>query len=71
VQYPYEKFRYDEGTAFMPVVSKKRQVPVHDKYNFMALDEDGYDIPSDWLVVLYVISYELLHKYGSYLGICA
>ena len=40
--------RYDEGTAFMPVVSKKRQVPKHDKYEFMALDEDGYDLPSDW-----------------------
>lgn len=32
----------------MPVVSKKRQVPVNDKYNFMALDEDGYDLPADW-----------------------
>lgn len=41
-------FRYDEGTAFMPVVSKKRQVPKHDKYEFMALDEDGYDLPPDW-----------------------
>ncbi|KIP03504.1 hypothetical protein PHLGIDRAFT_94670, partial [Phlebiopsis gigantea 11061_1 CR5-6] len=39
---------YDEGTAFMPVVSKKRQVPKHDKYEFMALDEDGYDLPPDW-----------------------
>ena len=40
--------RYDEGTAYMPVVSKKRQLPVHEKYNFMALDEDGFDLPSDW-----------------------
>ncbi|EGN94157.1 hypothetical protein SERLA73DRAFT_78077 [Serpula lacrymans var. lacrymans S7.3] len=39
---------YDEGTAFMPVVSKKSMVPVHDKYQFMALDEDGHDLPSDW-----------------------
>ncbi|TBU26339.1 hypothetical protein BD311DRAFT_667689 [Dichomitus squalens] len=39
---------YDEGTAFMPVVSHKRQVPVHDKYRFMALDEDGFDLPPDW-----------------------
>ncbi|THG96540.1 hypothetical protein EW026_g5308 [Hermanssonia centrifuga] len=39
---------YDEGTAYMPIVSKKRQVPVHDKYNFMALDEDGFDLPPDW-----------------------
>ncbi|TCD68594.1 hypothetical protein EIP91_010383 [Steccherinum ochraceum] len=39
---------YDEGTAFMPVVQNKRQLPVHEKYNFMALDEDGFDLPSDW-----------------------
>ncbi|KAI1789178.1 hypothetical protein LXA43DRAFT_1183398 [Ganoderma leucocontextum] len=39
---------YDEGTAFMPVVSHKRQVPVHEKYRFMALDEDGFDLPPDW-----------------------
>lgn len=40
--------RYDEGTAFMPVVQTKRQVPVSDKFRFMALDEDGLDLPSDW-----------------------
>ncbi|KAI0344039.1 hypothetical protein BDW22DRAFT_1355324 [Trametopsis cervina] len=39
---------YDEGTAFMPVVAKKAQLPVHDKFNFMALDEDGYDLHPDW-----------------------
>ncbi|OSD05759.1 hypothetical protein PYCCODRAFT_1384775 [Trametes coccinea BRFM310] len=39
---------YDEGTAFMPVVSRKSQLPVHEKYRFMALDEDGFDLPSDW-----------------------
>ncbi|TFK38727.1 hypothetical protein BDQ12DRAFT_683236 [Crucibulum laeve] len=39
---------YDEGTAFMPVVPSKRQLPVSDKYPFLALDEDGYDLPSDW-----------------------
>ena len=32
----------------MPVVSHKRQVPIHDKYRFMALDEDGFDLPPDW-----------------------
>lgn len=32
----------------MPVVSHKRQVPVHEKYRFMALDEDGLDLPPDW-----------------------
>ncbi|KZT18216.1 hypothetical protein NEOLEDRAFT_1246545 [Neolentinus lepideus HHB14362 ss-1] len=39
---------YDEGTAYMPVVSHKKQLPVHDKFRFMALDEDGHDLPSDW-----------------------
>ncbi|THH23249.1 hypothetical protein EUX98_g7929 [Antrodiella citrinella] len=39
---------YDEGTAFMPVVQNKRQLPVHEKFNFMALDEDGFDLPPDW-----------------------
>ncbi|KAK0232671.1 hypothetical protein IW262DRAFT_14074 [Armillaria fumosa] len=39
---------YDEGTAFMPIVTKKSMLPQSDKYPFMALDEDGYDLPSDW-----------------------
>ncbi|KAG7439521.1 uncharacterized protein BT62DRAFT_976782 [Guyanagaster necrorhizus] len=39
---------YDEGTAFMPIVSKKSMLPQSDKYRFMALDEDGYDLPPDW-----------------------
>ncbi|KAK0245191.1 hypothetical protein EDD85DRAFT_917433 [Armillaria nabsnona] len=39
---------YDEGTAFMPIVTKKSMLPQSDKYRFMALDEDGYDLPSDW-----------------------
>ena len=41
-------YRYDEGTAFMPIVEHKRNLPVSDKFRFMALDEDGYDLPSDW-----------------------
>ncbi|KAG5644137.1 hypothetical protein DXG03_009084 [Asterophora parasitica] len=39
---------YDEGTALMPVVEKKRLLPESDKHLFMALDQDGYDLPSDW-----------------------
>ncbi|THH17145.1 hypothetical protein EW146_g3615 [Bondarzewia mesenterica] len=41
---------YDEGTNFIPVVSHKSQLP-HDeqgKFPLMALDVDGYDLPSDW-----------------------
>lgn len=40
--------RYDEGTAFMPIVEHKRNLPVSDKYRFLSLDEDGFDVPSDW-----------------------
>ncbi|KAG6910617.1 hypothetical protein DXG01_009126 [Tephrocybe rancida] len=39
---------YDEGTAFMPVVEKKRMLPASDRHPFLSLDEDGYDLPSDW-----------------------
>lgn len=46
----YVCYRYDEGTAFMPVVSYKRQLPQPGR--FLALDEDGYDLPSDWYVPL-------------------
>jgi hypothetical protein len=47
--------RYDEGTALMPVVQTKRQVPVSDKFHFMALDEDGHDLPSDWYATIFMI----------------
>jgi len=40
--------RYDEGTAFTPVVENKRNLPQSDRFQFMALNEDGYDVPSDW-----------------------
>ena len=42
--------RYDEGTAFMPVVTKKDQLPspVRGRYRFLAPDADTYDLPSDW-----------------------
>ncbi|KAJ6613961.1 hypothetical protein B0H10DRAFT_2046865 [Mycena sp. CBHHK59/15] len=42
---------YDEGTAFLPVVEKKRLLPESDKWPFLSLDEDGYDLPADWCVV--------------------
>ena len=43
-------YRYDEGTAFMPIVTNKNQLPltVRDKYRFLAPDADAYDLPSDW-----------------------
>ena len=42
--------RYDEGTAFMPIVTHKNQLPlpVRDKYRFLAPDAETYDLPSDW-----------------------
>ncbi|KAG2134923.1 uncharacterized protein EDB93DRAFT_1172026 [Suillus bovinus] len=39
---------YDEGTAFMPVVSSSKQLPIHPQFNFIALDADGHSLPSDW-----------------------
>lgn len=39
---------YDEGTAFMPIVPKASQLPVNPDFTFLALDVDGYDLPSDW-----------------------
>ncbi|KAK7468293.1 hypothetical protein VKT23_002807 [Stygiomarasmius scandens] len=39
---------YDEGTAFLPVVEKTRNLPTSEKYQFLALDCDGYDLPADW-----------------------
>ncbi|TFK23712.1 hypothetical protein FA15DRAFT_620323 [Coprinopsis marcescibilis] len=39
---------YDEGTAFMPAVSYKRNLPVSDTWSFLALDQEGQDLPSDW-----------------------
>jgi hypothetical protein len=50
--------RYDEGTAFMPVVETKRLLPESDKFPFMALDEDGYDLPSDWSVTIYISKFK-------------
>ncbi|KAJ3564716.1 hypothetical protein NP233_g8116 [Leucocoprinus birnbaumii] len=52
---------YDEGTAFMPVVSHKRLLPQSDKYQFMALDEDGYDLPPDWYMRICGFAAEVLH----------
>lgn len=40
--------RYDEGTALMPIVEHKQNLPVSDKYKFLSLDADGFDVPSDW-----------------------
>ncbi|KAJ6569215.1 hypothetical protein B0H19DRAFT_1256870 [Mycena capillaripes] len=39
---------YDEGTAFLPVIEKKRLLPESENWPFLALDEDGYDLASDW-----------------------
>ena len=46
--FTWSSFRYDEGTVFIPVVTHKRLLPVSDEFRFMALDEDGYDLPADW-----------------------
>ncbi|KAF7323651.1 hypothetical protein MKEN_00585800 [Mycena kentingensis (nom. inval.)] len=39
---------YDEGTAFLPVIPKAKHLPDSEKWPFLGLDEDGFDLPSDW-----------------------
>ncbi|KXN82319.1 Serine/threonine-protein kinase HT1 [Leucoagaricus sp. SymC.cos] len=39
---------YHSGHALLPVVPQKNLLPQSDKCKFMALDEDGYDLPCDW-----------------------
>ena len=42
--------RYDEGTAFMPIVTHKNKLPlpVRERYRFLAPDADTQDLPPDW-----------------------
>ncbi|WP_010136376.1 glycoside hydrolase family 71/99-like protein [Ochrovirga pacifica] len=40
----------DEGTAIFKVAENKKQVPKEG--NFVTLDTDGYDLPSDWYLQL-------------------
>ncbi|THG98080.1 hypothetical protein EW145_g7486 [Phellinidium pouzarii] len=49
---------YDEGTAFLPVVSKKRELPKPGA--FLALDADGYDLPPDWYMRICGFAGEIL-----------
>ncbi|TFK71702.1 hypothetical protein BDN72DRAFT_837263 [Pluteus cervinus] len=53
---------YDEGTAFMPVVETKRLLPDTDRFSFMALDADGYDVPSDWYMRICGFAVEALRS---------
>ncbi|KAH7884090.1 hypothetical protein F5I97DRAFT_1813288 [Phlebopus sp. FC_14] len=52
---------YDEGTAFMPVVSSSSQLPVHPSYPFIALDVDGCELPSDWYMRIAGFAAEAFH----------
>ncbi|KAI9432601.1 hypothetical protein H4582DRAFT_2192235 [Lactarius indigo] len=41
---------YDEGTQFLPAITKTEDLP-HDqdnKFSLIAYDVDGYDVPADW-----------------------
>ena len=42
--------RYDEGTALMPIVTYRNQLPtpVREKYRFLAPDAGNIDLPPDW-----------------------
>ncbi|KAI0271693.1 hypothetical protein BC834DRAFT_841249 [Gloeopeniophorella convolvens] len=41
---------YDEGTQFMPAITKVADLPRDEsnRFKFIAYDKDGYDVPSDW-----------------------
>ena len=41
---------YDEGTQFLPAITKTEDLPhdENDKFTLMAYDVDGYDVPADW-----------------------
>ncbi|KAG2147498.1 hypothetical protein DEU56DRAFT_784290 [Suillus clintonianus] len=51
---------YDEGTAYMPVVSSSKQLPVHPQFDFLALDADGHSLPSDWYMRIVGFAAEIL-----------
>ena len=46
--------RYDEGTAFMPIVTHKNKLPlpVRERYRFLAPDVDAQDLPPDWYILI-------------------
>jgi hypothetical protein len=37
---------YDEATALMPIARSREQTP--QEIEFLTLDEDGMELPSDW-----------------------
>ncbi|KAH9964609.1 hypothetical protein BC827DRAFT_1265868 [Russula dissimulans] len=41
---------YDEGTQFMPAITKTAALPRDDdgRFSLIAYDVDGYDVPPDW-----------------------
>ena len=41
---------YDEGTQFLPAITKTEDLPHddNDKFPLIAYDVDGYDVPADW-----------------------
>ncbi|KZV81772.1 hypothetical protein EXIGLDRAFT_364875 [Exidia glandulosa HHB12029] len=51
---------YDEGTALMPIVSSKRSLP--RGADFIALDADGYDLPTDWYMRIAGLAADSLHR---------
>ncbi|KAK7056928.1 hypothetical protein VNI00_002646 [Paramarasmius palmivorus] len=61
---------YDEGTALMPAVPKAELLPVSHHRPLMSLDEDGYNIPSDWLSAILSRNSPSLTYYSRYMRIC-
>ncbi|KXN82473.1 hypothetical protein AN958_02525 [Leucoagaricus sp. SymC.cos] len=56
---------YYNGFALLPVVPQKNLLPQSNKCEFMALDEDGYDLPSDWYMRICGLAAEALHERRS------
>ncbi|KAI0307433.1 hypothetical protein B0F90DRAFT_1621691, partial [Multifurca ochricompacta] len=55
---------YDEGTQFLPAITKNSDLPhdANNKFTLIAYDVDGYDVPSDWYMRIAGYGSELLKR---------
>jgi hypothetical protein len=53
----------DEGTAIFKTAETSAQTP--DEGNWLTLDVDGYDVPSDWYLRLIGNATKMLRESGS------
>ena len=64
--------RYDEGTAFMPIVTHKNKLPlpVRERYRFLAPDADTQDLPPDWYSNFRISTAHTSNSTCRYMRIC-